>query len=91
MSPWRGGDFLHEGGSLVLLIVHELHLTGTEEILFLVVAVMILAIGIFRFDSLFHGRKQSAPADPARKRRVHYIVEDEDEAEPAPIEPLQKQ
>jgi hypothetical protein len=75
----------------MLLIVHELHLTGTQEILFLLVAVMILGIGIFRFDSLFDGPKQSAPADPARKHRVHYIVEDEEEAEPASIEPLHKQ
>jgi len=75
----------------VLVIAHELHLTGTEEILFLMGAVMILAIGIFRFDSLFHGRKQSIPADPARKSRVRYIVEDEEEPEPEATEPLRRQ
>jgi len=59
--------------------------TGLEATLFVVVAVVILFIGVFRLDSIFHRRKPSAEAHPPRKRRMHVIVEHADDTEPESI------
>jgi hypothetical protein len=67
----------------MLLTTHGPVLTGTEEILFLVVAVAILAIGIFRFDWIFHSKKKAVEPHPAAKRAKRMIVEyhDDDDTE----------
>jgi hypothetical protein len=58
-------------------------MTGTEEILGLAVAVVLLAFVVFRFDWLFHSRKRSSERPPAPKsaRRMVVVYDDEDEDE----------
>ena len=59
--------------------------TGLEATLFVVVAVVILFVGVFRLDSIFHRGKRSGEAGPPRKRRVNVVVEDANHGDPESI------
>jgi hypothetical protein len=67
----------------MLLFTHEPTLkTGIETVLFVAVAVVILFVGVFRLDSVFHRGKRSGEARPPRKRRVNVVVEDANHSDP---------
>jgi len=70
----------------MLLFTHEPTLkTGIETVLFVAVAVVILFVGVFRLDSIFHRAKRSGEARPPRKRRVNVVVEDLHDTDPESV------
>jgi len=56
--------------------------TGIETVMFVAVAVVILFVGVFRLDSIFHRGKRSGVAGPPRKRRENVVVEDANHSDP---------
>jgi len=66
-------------------------LTGTDEILSLLGAVAILAVGIFRFDWISTSKKRPVEPRPAARRAKRVIVEYHDEDDAESIESPHKQ
>jgi hypothetical protein len=67
----------------IFVFTHEPTLkTGIETVLFVAVAVVILFVGVFRLDSIFHHGKRSGEGRPPRKRRVNVLVEDANDSDP---------
>lgn len=66
----------------------EYRLGSLSGMLFLIASAAMLAIGVFRLDGLFHGRKKPSARMPLRKRRIYYQQIPLDEGEPEQIVPL---